>query len=87
MRWIDPGSYTHLNGSALANREKRARQGERIHWAMLLGSVPAAVCAIVVREYWFAVYLLIANVLMNVYPIFLQRYTRARLTSMIARTN
>ncbi|MGH7455876.1 MAG: hypothetical protein ACRENG_31255 [bacterium] len=31
------------------------------------------------RESWFAVYLLVANVPMNVYPVLLQRYTRARL--------
>ena len=87
MIWIDPGSHTHLNASTLADREGRARRGEKIHWAMLLGSVPAAVWATLVRESWFAAYLLIANVPMNIYPILLQRYTRARLASMGARIN
>jgi hypothetical protein len=87
MRRIDPESHSHLSGSGIADRERSTRRGEKIHWAMLLGSVPAAVWAIVVKESWFAVYLLLANVPMNIYPILLQRHTRARLMSMGARMN
>jgi hypothetical protein len=79
MRRIDPASYTRLNKSTLAERERRTRKTEKIHWAMLLGTIPAAVCAVLLREYWFGAYLVAANVPMNVYPIMLQRYTRARL--------
>jgi hypothetical protein len=87
MRGIDPASYVRLKSSTLADREKRTKRGEKIHWALLLGSVPAAVWAVVVQESWFAVYLLAANVPMNVYPILLQRYTRARLARIRARVS
>jgi hypothetical protein len=82
MRRIDPESYTRLKKSTLSERERRTRKTEKIHWALLLGTIPAAVWAVLQREYWFAVYLLAANVPMNVYPILLQRYTRARLERM-----
>lgn len=36
-------------------------------------------------EFWFAFYLLAANIPMNIYPILLQRYTRARLERMKER--
>jgi hypothetical protein len=85
MRRIDPESRARLNSSTLAEREKNTRKTEKIHWAMLLGSVPAAVWAVLVRESWFAVYLLVANVPMNFYPILLQRYTRARLARIRER--
>lgn len=79
MRRIDPESYTRLKRSTLADRERRTRKTEKIHWALLLGTIPAAVWAVLQREYWFVAYLLAANVPMNVYPILLQRYSRARL--------
>jgi hypothetical protein len=82
MRRIDPAAYTRLKKSTLAERERRTRKTEKIHWAMLLGTIPAAVWAVWQREYWFAAYLLAANVPMNVYPILLQRYTRARLAQI-----
>ena len=85
MRRINPKSRARLNSSTLAERERSTRRTEKIHWALLLGSVPAAVWAILVRESWFAVYLLVANVPMNVYPILLQRYTRARLARIRER--
>jgi hypothetical protein len=79
MKRIDPKSHTHLKSSSVGDRERRTRKTEKIHWALLLGSVPTAVWAVIVNESWFAMYLVIANVPMNVYPILLQRYTRARL--------
>lgn len=82
MRRIDPESYTRLNKSTLAERERRTRKTEKIHCALLLGTIPAAVWAVLQREYWFAAYLLAANIPMNIYPILLQRYTRARLERM-----
>jgi hypothetical protein len=71
--------------STLADRERRTQRSEKIHWALWLGSLPAAVWAVLVREPWFAVYVLMANVPMNVYPVLLQRYTRARIASARGR--
>jgi hypothetical protein len=87
MRRINPASHARLTSSTLAERERRAKRGEKIHWALLLGSVPAAVWAILVQQPWFAAYLLAANVPMNVYPILLQRYTRSRLARIRARAS
>jgi hypothetical protein len=71
-----------LKTSTLAERENRTKRTERIHWAIWLGAVPTAVWAVMVRKYWFAVYLSLANIPMNVYPILLQRYTRRRLANI-----
>lgn len=87
MRRIDPTSYGRLKKATLVERERRTRKTEKIHWAMLLGTIPAAVWAVLQREYWFAAYLLAANVPMNVYPIMLQRYTRARLERLRCPTS
>lgn len=82
MRRIDPESYTRLKRSTLADRERGTRRREKIHWALLLGTLPAAMWAVTQREFWFAIYLLAANIPMNIYPILLQRYTRSRLERM-----
>lgn len=87
MRRLDPAAYTRLNKSTLTERERRTRKTEKIHCAMLLGTIPSAVWAVLQREYWFAAYLLAANVPMNVYPILLQRYTRARLERLRCPTS
>lgn len=79
MRRIEPESYARLKRSTMAGRERRTRKTEKIHWVLLLGTIPPAVWAVMQRELWFAVYLLAANIPMNTYPILLQRYTRARL--------
>ena len=81
-RWArrrDPG-YRVIRGrkSALAFVE-RTETGERGHLVLLaLGAVSAAFA---LRLGWtgWAVYLTAGNVVVNVYPILLQRYNRARL--------
>lgn len=55
------------------------RVTERIHWAWLAGSLPAVWAAFHAGERGLALYVLCGNVPFNVYPILLQRYTRARL--------
>lgn len=87
MRRIDPASYSRLKKSTLAERERRTRKTEKIHWAMLLCTIPAAGWAVWQREYWFAAYLVAANAPMNVYTIMLQRYTRARLEQIRCPTS
>ncbi len=86
MRWIDPNALALLSRSTLDKHEAGRRLTERIHWAYLLGSVPILVWAVMVREPWFAVYLLVANIFFNVYPIMLQRYTRTQLARIREHT-
>ena len=57
----------------------RTMFAERIHWSLLLCSLPAAAWAIYLGDSVFGYVLLIANVPYNLYPIMLQRYTRAQL--------
>ena len=86
MRRIAPESYGQLQYATLAERERRTRKTERIHSAMLLSSLPTATWAVLADAPWFAAYLLAANIPMNVYPIMLQRYTRARLGRILGHT-
>jgi hypothetical protein len=79
MRWISPASNNHLSCSALTLRQRRTWRTEKIHWTML--------AAVLARQTWFAAYQLAANVPMNIYPIMLQRYTRARLSRMAAHAD
>ena len=85
MRSVDPQSQAPLNRGKLDDREKSARRSERIHWAMLLGSLPAGLWAMSENDLVFAAHLAVANIPMNLYPIMLQRYTRARLERLRER--
>jgi len=87
MRRVSPASYSHLARSTLTERQRRTWTAEKIHLTMLAASFPPALAAVFARQTWFAAYLLAANVPMNVCPIMLQRYTRARLSRMAARAN
>ena len=63
---------------------RRTELSERSHLVMMaLGGVSAAFAWKIGWEGW-AVYLGFGNVLVNLYPVLLQRYTRARLLSVIA---
>lgn len=84
MRWIDPTSSPRLSRSTLDQHEARRRLSERLHWGYLFGSLPTMAWAVIVQEPGFAMYLSVANVPFNVYPIMLQRYTRARLARIQA---
>lgn len=68
---------------ALAFRP-RTELSERGHLVLLaLGSFSAAFAWMIGWQGW-AVYLGVGNVLVNLYPVLLQRYTRARLLSVAA---
>ena len=61
---------------------QRTEQSEKGHLVMLvLGAMSAAFAWAIDWRGW-AVYLTVGNVLVNVYPILLQRYTRARLLNL-----
>ena len=78
-RWIDATAFARLNRSTLGKRKGDSEAAERLHWAWLLGSVPAAVWAMIVGEPWFAVYLVVASIPFHGYPILLQRHMGGRL--------
>jgi Glycosyl-4,4'-diaponeurosporenoate acyltransferase len=71
------------NRRSLEVWRQRSLVNERIHWAWLLLSLPIATDAVAHGDLAFACYLVLANVPFNVYPVLLQRDTRARLTRML----
>lgn len=65
--------------------EKTTRVSELAHVTLFLVSVPLMVLYLilgVVGPFWS---LVVANLLINIYPVMLQRYNRARIYKIIAR--
>ena len=64
---------------------RRTELSEKSHLVMLvLGALSAAFAWTIGWSGW-AIYLTVGNVLVNLYPILLQRYTRARLVAVLNR--
>jgi hypothetical protein len=80
-------NFRVIGGRRAANEfVARTEDSERGHIVLLaLGMVSAAYAWRVGWHGW-AYYLSVGNVLVNVYPILLQRYTRARLFMVLQRT-
>ena len=77
MNAISPGSFRHLGRTSLAHRRAYHRGMERLHWALLGGTLPAlAWAAALGRVGYFIVFCLLA-VVGDGYPIMLQRYSLA----------
>jgi hypothetical protein len=69
-----------LEGFAL-----RTRKSEQGHLLWMLVAVPALVYALL-RDWWLiALWLFLGNLVINVYPIMLQRYNRARIQQILVR--
>jgi hypothetical protein len=63
----------------------RTELSERSHLVMLLLGGLSAAFAFAIGWTGWALYLSVGNVVVNLYPIFLQRYTRARLLKVATR--
>ena len=61
------------------------RLAERCHLAALWLPVPCIVYALMLGWNKFALWLFLANVPIHVYPVLLQRYTRARIQKVLTR--
>lgn len=80
LRRIDPAYHAmRPTREALAASARRTVSIERAHLAWFLGALPIAGYALEVGAFTFALFWTVANVLTNVWPIFLQRYNRVRL--------
>lgn len=64
---------------------QRTIESERGHLVLLLVGVMSAAFAWSIGWYGWALYITAGNLLANVYPIMLQRYTRARLARLYTR--
>lgn len=81
----NPGFRVVANRAAARAFLVRTEESERGHLVLLLLGLPAIALASQVGWYGWAVYLGVGNVLVNLYPVLLQRYTRGRL-QLLART-
>ena len=81
LQRFDPGS--RLRRSGLAERVYMTTMGERIHLAALAASLPLLIAALWRRSLPWALYFTLGNVVLNVYPIFLQRWLRGRLARVM----
>ncbi|MES2521647.1 MAG: hypothetical protein V4617_03030 [Gemmatimonadota bacterium] len=68
-----------------ANFVLRTEQSERGHLVLLALGIASAGYALHLGWHGWATYLSAGNVLVNVYPILLQRYTRSRLHGVLSR--
>jgi len=80
----DPNFRVVPHRRAAAAFVTRTEQGERSHGVLLLAGIVSSVYAWRIGWYGWAAFLTIGNLLVNLYPILLQRYTRARLYRLLA---
>lgn len=87
MNWLirrnDPGYRVVRGRDSIRNFEAQTRANERGHLVFLGSGVPPTAYAFVSGWHKFAAYLVIANIVLNVYPIFLQRYTRPPISRVL----
>ena len=65
--------------------EGRTRLAEKCHLAALLLPLPAAVYALMLGWHWFALWMILPFIPFHLYPVLLQRYTRARIERVLNR--
>ena len=83
IRRIIPG-YRFVGGRDSLHRvETHTRESERGHLVWLLSGVPPTIYAMVSGWLKFAAYFVAVNIILNIYPILLQRYTRARICRIL----
>jgi len=63
----------------------RTEQSERGHIVLFTLGIVSAAWALSIGWQGWAVYLSVGNIVVNVYPILLQRYTRTRLQAVLSR--
>ncbi len=79
VRRFQPDYRIVSKQSTIADFEKRTVTAETFHVACLLAIVPSAVYSLFLGWWTFALLLTLPNIVLHLYPILLQRYTRARI--------
>jgi hypothetical protein len=85
-RWAAINLSPIRGRAALQSFEARTRASEKGHLILLAMGILSAAHARQIGWQGWAVYLTVGNVLVNLLPILLQRYTRARLQGVLARS-
>lgn len=87
-RWAARCDPQHRGARSLAEvrrAERCGRASERAHVAGAAFLLPPTACAVLGGQPGLAAGLVLVNVLTNVYPVLLLRYTRGRLRAILAR--
>jgi hypothetical protein len=84
-RRTDPDYRVVRSPADVAKAEWFGRFSERIHVTFLVFLLPPTCWGLVCGQYGFAAQLILFNGLFNLYPVLLQRYTRARLEALSRR--
>ena len=80
-----PGYRVDGGDDPLKARPETGIVGERAHLGFLIFGLGSAACAVAGGWTDLAVALTLGNVLVNFYPILLERYTRARVEGILAK--
>jgi len=80
-----PGYRAYAGEASLSARLATGIVGERAHLGFLIFGVGSAACALAGGWHQWAIALTIGNLLVNFYPVLLQRYTRARVLRIFSR--
>lgn len=79
VRPFQPDYRVVRSRGSIADLETRTRGAELFHMAILITILPSAIYAILLGWAAYGVMLTLPNIPLHVYPILLQRYTRARI--------
>lgn len=85
FRFFFPGAIEPNNSRSMQQWLKQGITNERVHWSSLFGTAPAALWAAYSGRELFTLYFILANIPANIYPIILQRFTRARLLEIFKK--
>jgi len=85
IRRADPGYRVVRDVPSVVTFEGATRWAERSHLVSLMMVLPAAVYAVILGWDKFALWLTLPNIPFHLYPVLLQRYTRARIQRVIAK--
>lgn len=92
--WLLRSPFRALNADVHLTERSRAglqrldghmRQAEANHLIAFVLTVGATIAYAIYNQPWFALWLSVLNVVVNVYPILLQRYNRLRLGRVLER--
>jgi Glycosyl-4,4'-diaponeurosporenoate acyltransferase len=81
----DPGFRMIRNRHRAAAFVRRTVKSEKSHLVLLAMGVLSAAFALAIGWWGWAIYISAGNVLVHVYPVLLQRYTRSRIERVLSR--
>ena len=85
IRRSQPGYRVVHDRDSIVNHEAATRWAERCHIVSLFLVVPCTAYALMLGWNKFALWLVLPNIPLHLYPILLQRYTRARIQNVLRR--